>query len=85
MAQTQIVTILFCDLVGSTELLTRLGDLRAGKLNKPGDAALAYESLLELDPKHVDSLAALQELYEQLGREKDLLRILEARAGAVPD
>ena len=26
MAQTQTVTILFCDLVGATELLSRIGD-----------------------------------------------------------
>jgi tetratricopeptide (TPR) repeat protein len=66
-------------------LLTRLGELRRDKLDKPGDAALAYESLLELAPKHLVALESLQSLYERLDRPKDLLRILEARAAAVED
>lgn len=40
MAQTQTVTILFCDLVGSTELLTRLGDDANDRVRRSVFAAL---------------------------------------------
>jgi tetratricopeptide (TPR) repeat protein len=66
-------------------LLLRLGELRRDKLGKAGDAALAYEAVLEIEPTHVPSLVALEPLYEQLGREKDLLRVLEARASTEED
>ncbi|RMH39097.1 MAG: hypothetical protein D6689_17660 [Deltaproteobacteria bacterium] len=66
-------------------LLARLAELRRDKLQKLGDAALAYEAILELAPGHMPALEALQELYERLDRPKDLLRVLEARAAAVDD
>ncbi len=66
-------------------LLIKLGELRRDKLGKPGDAALAYEAILERQPGHVAALAALETLYERLGREKDLLRILEFRAEGTGD
>jgi tetratricopeptide (TPR) repeat protein len=66
-------------------VLLRLGELRRDKLGKPADAALAYESVLERAAGHVPALIALEELYDRLGREKDLLRVLEARAEATLD
>ncbi|MCA9677392.1 MAG: tetratricopeptide repeat protein, partial [Myxococcales bacterium] len=66
-------------------LLVKLGELRRDKLGKPGDAALAYEAILERQPGHVAALAALESLYDRLGREKDLLRILELRAEGTAD
>jgi len=67
------------------ELLLRLGELRRDMLTKPGDAALAYESVLELRPHHIPALESLEVLYERLDREKDLLRVLESRAEAIED
>ncbi len=66
-------------------LLVRLGELRRDRLAKPADAALAFESVLERQPRHAVALAALEDLYERLGREKDLLRILELRADGAGD
>ena len=66
-------------------ILTRLGQLREEKLAKPADAALAYESILERRPQYVPALEALERLYERLGRDKDLMRVLEARADSTID
>jgi len=66
-------------------LLMRLGELRRDRLTKPGDAALAYESVLERRAHHIPALEALEVLYERLDREKDLLRVLEGRAEATDD
>ena len=66
-------------------LLIKLGELRRDKLGKPGDAALAYEAILERQPGHAGALAALETLYDRLGREKDLLRVLELRAESIAD
>ncbi len=68
-----------------TALLVKLAELRRDKLGKPGDAALAYEGVLERQPGHAGALAALEALYDRLGREKDLLRILELRAEGTGD
>ncbi len=67
------------------EILSRLGQLREDKLAKPADAALAYESILERRPQYVPALEALERLYERLGRDKDLMRVLEARADSTID
>ena len=66
-------------------LLLRIGAIRRDKLTKPAEAALSYEAVLELEPQHVPALESLEELYELLDREKDLLRVLEARAEATED
>jgi len=65
--------------------LMRLGELRDAKLGKPADAALAYEAVLERTPHHVPALEALERLYERLGRDKDLMRVLEIRAESTID
>ena len=66
-------------------ILARLGQLREEKLGKPADAALAYESIVERRPQYVPALEALERLYERLGRDKDLMRVLEARADSTID
>ncbi|MBP6628718.1 MAG: tetratricopeptide repeat protein [Kofleriaceae bacterium] len=66
-------------------LLMRLAALRAGPLERAGDALAAYEQVLELDPAHRPALDALAEAYQRLGRDKDLARVLEAKAEIEPD
>ncbi len=66
-------------------LLLRLGELRRDRLAKPAEAALSYEAVLERQLQHIPALEALHGLYERLGREKDLLRVLEGRAVATDD
>ncbi|MCX5745558.1 MAG: hypothetical protein NT062_24035, partial [Proteobacteria bacterium] len=68
-----------------TAILLELGDLRANRLARPADAALAFESLLERNPADPTAIAALEKLYETLGRDRELARILEARAEATTD
>ena len=62
------------------EVLLELGELRADKLNKPDEAAQAFEAVLEHEPHHATAIAALEKLYETLGRDRELARIIEARA-----
>jgi len=66
-------------------LLLRLGELRELRLGKSADAALAYEAILERSPHQSAALEALERLYQRLGHDKDLLRILELRADATID
>ncbi len=61
-------------------VLLELGALRRDRLGKPVDAAAAYEAVLEREPGHVGALESLESLYRELDRDKDLARILEARA-----
>ncbi|MEP6863170.1 MAG: tetratricopeptide repeat protein [Deltaproteobacteria bacterium] len=61
-------------------ILLELGELRADKLERKPDALAAYESALEREPKNPVALEKLETLYEQLGRERELARLLEARA-----
>lgn len=63
-------------------LLLRLGEIRRVNLNKPADAAQAFELVLERRPGYQAALEALEEIYGALGRNKDLMRVLEARAAA---
>lgn len=61
-------------------LLLKLGELRQSKLGKSAEAAAAYEMALERQPKAAPALAALEELYTSLGRNKDLVRVLQTKA-----
>ncbi|MBA3538740.1 MAG: tetratricopeptide repeat protein [Deltaproteobacteria bacterium] len=67
------------------DLLLELGELRAEKLNRVPDAVQAYESVLERDPKNPVAADRLEKLYEQLGRDRELARLLENRAEATTD
>jgi tetratricopeptide (TPR) repeat protein len=66
-------------------LLMRLGALRRDHLERLPEAAHAYEEALEVDPPNIPALEALAAIYERLGNEADLLRILAAHAAATED
>lgn len=66
-------------------LLLGLGALRRDHLERLGEAAVAYEEALELSPQHVPTLEALEDLYQHLEREDDLLRVLSAHSSATDD
>ena len=83
--ERELTTVPAKDTKRQIALLERLGELRRDKLKNYGDSALAYESLLEVSPGQIAALESLQDLYEKLDRQKDLLRVLEARAAAVDD
>ncbi|HTR49155.1 MAG TPA: tetratricopeptide repeat protein [Kofleriaceae bacterium] len=72
-------------LAREVDILLELGELRADKLERAADAATAYEAVLERDAKNPLAIERLEKLYEKLGRERDLARILEARAELVTD
>ena len=67
------------------ELLLELADLRANRLGRQAEAIQAYEGVLERRPGEPVASAALETLYEQLGRDRDLARLIEARADAEED
>ncbi|HWO22042.1 MAG TPA: hypothetical protein VNO30_24940, partial [Kofleriaceae bacterium] len=66
-------------------LLLELADLRAHKLGRQAEAISAYEAVLERRPLEPVATAALEALYEREGRDRDLARLLEARAEAEPE
>src|SRR5205814_9420778 len=66
-------------------VLIELGDLRANKLGRQADAIAAYEGVLALRPDEQTAAKALEVLYEQTGRDRELARILETRAEATSD
>jgi tetratricopeptide (TPR) repeat protein len=68
-----------------TELLLELGQLRADQLNRLPDAALAYEAVLDSDEKNAVAIERLEKLYEQLGRDRELARMLELRAEQITE
>jgi tetratricopeptide (TPR) repeat protein len=70
---------------GRPALLMRLGALRRDHLDRMSEAAQAYEEALEIDPPNIPALEALAAIYERLGTEVDLLRILAAHAAATED
>ncbi|HET9619917.1 MAG TPA: tetratricopeptide repeat protein, partial [Kofleriaceae bacterium] len=59
-----------------------LGELRATQLHRSHEATLAYEAVLERQPTHPVAIAALEKLYELLGRDHDLAHLLELRAAS---
>jgi tetratricopeptide (TPR) repeat protein len=72
-------------LARDVDVLLELGELRADKLDRAADAAAAYESVLDRDPKNPLAIERLEKLYEKLGRERELARVLEMRAELVSD
>ncbi|HEU4732115.1 MAG TPA: tetratricopeptide repeat protein, partial [Kofleriaceae bacterium] len=61
-------------------ILLELGELRAQRMHRPHDAVTAYEGVLEHRPLDPAATAALEILYDQLGKDRELARLLEARA-----
>ncbi|HEU0029699.1 MAG TPA: tetratricopeptide repeat protein [Kofleriaceae bacterium] len=66
-------------------ILLELAELRATKLDRIPDAITAYESVLERRPHDAKAPAALEALYEKTGRDRELARLVEARAEAAKD
>jgi len=66
-------------------ILLELGELRAQRLHRQADAISAYESVLERRPAEPTAIAALEALYETTGKDRELARILEARAEATTE
>jgi len=71
------------DTARRVNMLIRLGTLQRDQLNAPDEAAAAFENALGLDPGNESALASLEPLYEKLGREEDLLRVLEERGAHI--
>jgi tetratricopeptide (TPR) repeat protein len=61
-------------------LLLRIGEIRRDRLDRLVEAASAYEAVLELDSKNAAAIGALELAYQRLGRDGELLRILERKA-----
>jgi tetratricopeptide (TPR) repeat protein len=78
--ERELPTVAATNAARQVAILLELGELRANKLEKPAEAAQAYEGVLERNPAEPTALAALERLYEQLGRDRELARLLEARA-----
>ncbi|MDB4958372.1 MAG: repeat-containing protein [Myxococcales bacterium] len=72
-------------IVRQVDILLELGQLRETKLGRAAEAVQAYEAVLERDPKNPLASERLEKLYEQLGRDRELARLLENRAAAAPD
>jgi len=66
-------------------ILLELAELRATKLGKQPEAIQAYEEVLERRPGDTTASLALEALYEQLGRDRELASLIEARAEAASD
>ena len=56
-----------------------IAEAYAGLLNDPGQAALSYRALLEEFPDDERAVAALEDLYERLGRWRELESSLRER------
>ncbi len=65
--------------------LYRLGRLCEERLAAPDQAARAYEQALAVDPRHLPSLQALEQLYEAAGRKAELFDNLAAQRAVVND
>lgn len=66
-------------------ILLRLGALRRDRLEKKTEAVTSFEAILELRPHYVPALEALEGLYSELDRKKELLRVLGTLAEATED
>jgi len=76
----EVLTVRPADTERQVAILLELGDLRANRLSRASEAAIAYEGVLERRPHEPTATAALEALYERLGKDRELARLLEARA-----
>lgn len=67
------------------EYLFEIGDLYRGPLNDPESAEVAYRRILEIDPKHLGAVRALQAAAEQGGRWRKLVEALQLEAKMVTE
>ncbi|MBA3821621.1 MAG: tetratricopeptide repeat protein, partial [Deltaproteobacteria bacterium] len=73
------------DTARQVTLLLELAELRATRLARPAEAIAAYEAVLERQPDHTVAATSLEGLYEKLGRDRELARMIETRAEAETD
>jgi tetratricopeptide (TPR) repeat protein len=78
--ERELATVPDSDIERQVTLLSRIGDLRREHLNRPAEAAQAYELVLERRTRHLPAIEALEEIYAALARPQDLLRILTVKA-----
>ena len=78
--ERELPTLRAGDAARQVAILLELGELRSEKLDRKADALVAYEGALEREPKNAVALEKLEILYEKLGRERELARLLETRA-----
>ncbi len=83
--ERELPTLRESDRAIQIELLLELGELRASRLARPNDAITAYEAVLELRADEPAAQGALERLYEQQGRERELAHMLELRADATAE
>ncbi len=69
------------DLDAQSAALAEAARLCAGELDRPGDAIVAWEQVLELTPENREAVDALERLYEAAERHHDLVDLLERRLG----
>ncbi len=70
------------DPILKTEMLSEVALVCEEIIEDPVKATRSYERILEVDPNHEGALVALDRLYEQQGRHKDLAALLERRLGS---
>jgi tetratricopeptide (TPR) repeat protein len=80
--ERELATVPANDVERQVTLLVRIGELRRIHLGKLPEAAQAFEAVLERRPRFVAALDALEEIYANLSRHKDLLRVVELRVDA---
>ncbi len=80
--EREILTVRPADTERQVAILLELGELRANRLSRASEAAVAYEGVLERRPHDPTATAALEALYERLGKGHELAQLLFARAQA---
>jgi tetratricopeptide (TPR) repeat protein len=78
--ERELPAVRSADVDRQVAILRELGELRRDQLSRPSDAAAAFEAVLERRPGDPVAIAALEPLYEQLGKDRELARLLEVRA-----
>ena len=66
------------------EIQTELGELLE-KLNDVDQGLVYYKKALEVDPYHLPALAALERLYAEQGKQRELVAVLESKVVALKD
>ncbi|MDD5306402.1 MAG: tetratricopeptide repeat protein [Deltaproteobacteria bacterium] len=66
-------------------LLTRIANMLEEEFVKPEKAAERYEQVLEIDPGHESSLQALERIYRQSARWRDLISAFERHVDVTRD
>ncbi len=83
--ESELARVPATDAERSIALLLELADVNMNRLDRPTEAAQAYERVIERRPGDPTADAALERLYAQLGRDGDLARLLDARTEAITD